>query len=128
MAALKRNIDGTELGGWGVAIVSNENFVRAICGPVVCDPRLPAFLGATSCSNNTAELSGLAEAIRWAISFIHRGARLRILFDSKHAARVTIAVAHAKRNIALARTCDELLLRLKCNFHASCFWPCWQCG
>ena len=37
--------------------VSPENFVGIICGPFVCDPRLPAFLGATSCSNNTAELS-----------------------------------------------------------------------
>ena len=38
--------------------------------PTVCDPRLPAFLGATSCSNNTAELSGFAEAMRWAHSCI----------------------------------------------------------
>ena len=94
----KRNIDGTEL-GWGVAIVSPENFVRVICGSVVCDPRLPAFLGATSCSNNTAELTGFAEAIRWARSFIPRGARFRILSDSQHAARVTMGVAHAERNI-----------------------------
>ena len=50
-------------------------------------------------------------------SFIFRGDRLRILFDSKHAARVTIGVAHAVRTIALARTCNELLLRLKCIFH-----------
>ena len=42
-----------------------------------------------------------------------------ILFDSKHAASVTLGVAHAKRNITLARTCNELLLRLKCNFHVS---------
>ena len=30
-----RNIDGTELSRWGDAIVSPENFVRVICGPVV---------------------------------------------------------------------------------------------
>ena len=105
----KRNFEGREMAGWGVAIDSPENFVRTICGPVVCDPRLPSFLGATSCSNNTAELTGFAEAVRWANSFILRGARLRILFDSKHAARVTVGVAHVKRNIALARTCKELL-------------------
>ena len=62
----KRNMDGTEMAGWGVAIVSPEKFVGVICGPVVCDPRVLAFLGATSCSNNTAELTGLAEALRWA--------------------------------------------------------------
>ena len=55
----KRDIDGTEMAGWGVAIVSPENLVRIICGPVVCDLRLPAFLGATSCGNNTAELCAL---------------------------------------------------------------------
>ena len=68
-----------------MAIVSPENLVRIICGPVVCDPRILAFLGATSCSNNTAELSGFAEAMLWANSFIPRGVRMRI-----HAASVTI--------------------------------------
>ena len=111
----EHDIDGADMAGWGVAIVSPEKFVRIICGPVVCDPRLLAFHGATSCSNNTAELTGFAEATRWASSFIPRGARLRILLDSKHAARVNIGVAHAKRNIAPARICNELLLRLKCK-------------
>ena len=103
---------------WGVAIVSPENLVRIICGPVVCDLRLPAFLGATSCGNNTAELSGFAEGIHWANSFIPRGAR-RILFDSKRAARVTVGTVHAKKNLSLARTCNEHLLRRKCNRHVS---------
>ena len=39
--------------------------------------------------------------------------------DPKHAARVTLGVVHAKRNIALARRRKGLLLRLKCNFHVS---------
>ena len=84
------------MAGGGVAVVSPENFVRVICGPVVCDPQLLAFQGATSYSNNTAELTGLAEAFRWANFFILRGARLRIFFDPKHAARNTLGVAHAK--------------------------------
>ena len=105
----KRNSDDTEMACWGAAIVSPENFVRVICGPVVCDPRLPAFLEATSCSNNTADFTGLAKALRWANSFILRSSRVRTLFDSKHAARVTLGVAYAKKNIALARRCNELL-------------------
>ena len=44
---------------------------------------------------------------------------LRILFDSQHADRVTLGVAHAKKHIALARTCNEHSLRLKCKFHVS---------
>ena len=45
---VKCNVDGTEMASWGVAVVSPENFVRVTCGPVVCDPQVPAFLGATS--------------------------------------------------------------------------------
>ena len=86
----RRNIDGNDMAGWGFAIVSPENLVGIICGPVVCDPRLPAFLGATSCRNSTAELSGFAEAMRWPNYFIPRAVRLRILFDSKHATSVNI--------------------------------------
>ena len=97
-----RDIDGTELAGWGVAIVSPENVVKVICGPVVRDLQLPELLGATSCSNNTTELTGFAEGVRWADSFIPRASRFRILCDSKRAARVTLGVAHAKRSIALS--------------------------
>ena len=63
----------------------------------MCDPRRLAFLGATSCSNKTAELTGFAEALRWINLFIPRGERVRILYDSKHAAGVALGVAHAQR-------------------------------
>ena len=36
---------------------------------------------------------------------------MRFLYDSKHAARVTLGVAHARRNISLARKCNDLVLR-----------------
>ena len=62
MAALSAILDGTDMAGWGVAVVSLENIVRIICGAVVCDPRLLAFFGATPCSNNTAESTGFDEA------------------------------------------------------------------
>ena len=45
------------------------------------------------------------------VFFIARGESVRILFDSKHAAHVTLGVAHARRHIALARKCNELVLR-----------------
>ena len=70
------------LAGWSAAIVSPEHFVRVICGPVVCDPRLPAFLGAMSCSSNTADFTGLAEALRWANSFIPRSSRVHHRFST----------------------------------------------
>ena len=71
------------------------------------------FLGATSSSNNTAGLAGFAEALRWAESFISHGERVRILYFSKHVARVDLGDAHARRKIALANVCNVLVLRFK---------------
>ena len=112
-----RQVVGSDLAGWRFAAVSPDNFVQILCGPVVRNPRHRAFSGATSCSNNTAELSGLAEALRWICFLIPRGEWGRFFQDSKHAARVTLGVAHARRNIALARKCNELLLRSRYFFH-----------
>ena len=33
----KRNPDGTDAAGWGIAAVSPENIVQILCGPVICD-------------------------------------------------------------------------------------------
>ena len=44
---------------------------------------------------------------------------MRILNDSKHAARVALGVAHACRNIALASKCNELILRSKDKIYVS---------
>ena len=35
-----------------------DNLDQILCGPLICDPRRPAFLEATFCSKNTAELNG----------------------------------------------------------------------
>ena len=67
--SFKRQADGCELAGWGIAAVSPDNFVRISCCPFTCDPGHPAFLGATSCSSNTAELTGFADALRRIDSF-----------------------------------------------------------
>ena len=58
----KRNVEGTDAAGWGIAPVSRANAINILCGPVICDPRHPAFSGARTCSNSTAELTGVAEA------------------------------------------------------------------
>ena len=87
---VSRQVDGRELAGWGIAAVSPDSYVRILRGPVSCDPRHLAFLGVISCSNNTAELTCFAEAFRWINFFMPRCERVRILYDSKHAARVTL--------------------------------------
>ena len=77
------------------------------------------FSGATSRSNNTAELPGFAEALRRIDSVIPSGERVRILYDSEHAARVALGVAHTRKNIVLASRCNDLFLRSKGKL-------CWQ--
>ena len=32
----ERQVDGSDLAGWGIAAVSPDNVVRLLCGPVVC--------------------------------------------------------------------------------------------
>ena len=108
----KRQVDGTDSARLTI-------LTRILCGPIVCNPRSPASFGAKSCSNNTAELTGFAEALRWIMFFIPRGERVRILYDSKRAARVALGFIHAVRNIALVHNCNELVSRSKCNFRIS---------
>ena len=84
----------------------------------MCDTHHSAFSGAT-CSNNTAELTRLAKALRRICSFSSHGERVRFSFYSKHAASVTLGVAHARRNIARARMCHMLLMRSRHRFHTS---------
>ena len=116
----KRNIDGTEMSRLGCPIVSPENFVWVMCGPVVCDARLLAFLGATSCSNNTTELSGFAEAIRWAKFFILRVCSFAHSFLNPNTRSVLLlALPTLQRTFLWTSTFNELILRLTCNVPAS---------
>ena len=67
--SIKNNLDGTDAAGWKIVAVSPANTFQIFCGSVICDSRHPAFLGVTTCSNNTSELTGLAEAI-WCANFV----------------------------------------------------------
>ena len=66
-----------------------------ICGPVVCDPQLSALPRARHSVTTPQNSLVFAEALGWVNFFILRGGRVRILFDSKHAASVTLGIAHA---------------------------------
>ena len=50
---------------------------------------------------------------------MHGDKRVRIFYDSKHAARVSLGVAHAKRNTTLASNRNELIVRTKGKFDIS---------
>ena len=123
----KRNPDCTGAAGSGIAAVSLDNLVQIASGPLVCGAQHPAFFGATSCCNNTAELTGFAEAIRW-INFLTRLVNVCvILHETKDAARVAFGFAHDRRYISLAGKCNDLVLRSKERMRRHCglFWYEW---
>ena len=56
--------------GWGFAVYDGEdthdhNSLFDIFGPVILDPQDQRFLGAQQSSNNTRELTAIAEALTW---------------------------------------------------------------
>ena len=53
---------------------------------------------------------------------------MRILYDSKHAARVVLGVAHARRNKSLASRCNDLVLRSKDEFYILIHHVCGRTG
>ena len=108
----ERQVDGSDLAGWGIAAVSPDTFCSALlwtCG-VWCAPSRVFFRSHIVHWQHRG--TGLAEVLRWIRFFLPRGERVRF-FCAKHAAPVTFGVTHARRNVAIARKCSELLLRLK---------------
>ena len=68
-----QNVDQNTPAAWGLVVVSGDNglgkgngeIVEELFGNVVTSPTDKKYLGAAVGSNNTAELSGFAEALRW---------------------------------------------------------------
>ena len=71
-----QNVNFDTPAGWGVVIVTGSNdlgrgngdILHEFCGQVVTDPSDLGFIGAEVGSNNTAELTGFAEALRWVLT------------------------------------------------------------
>ena len=68
-----RDVDATTPASWAFVVVEGDlphgrgsgEVVHEEAGPVITDSEAPAFLGAEVGSNNTAELSAFAQALRW---------------------------------------------------------------
>ena len=81
-------------------------------GPVITTEAHPAFSGARTHSNNTAEMSAMIEAL----SFLGpRGPVARdvdscIYDDSKHAAGVCLGTIQARTHVQLALACERSML------------------
>ena len=68
-----RNVTAETPAGWGFAVVDGDtglgrgrgDIVYESSGIVLTNSNLPGFIGAEVGSNNTAELSAIAQALRW---------------------------------------------------------------
>ena len=71
-----QNVDEETPAGWGVVVITGSNdlgrgngeIFHEFNGKVITDRDESKFIGAEVGSNNTAELTAFAEALRWALS------------------------------------------------------------
>jgi len=105
-----RGVDAnkTQPAGWGFVAVRDGDVLAERWGPVVLDAKHPHFLGAEKCSNNTGELSGIAEALLWLRDEETRAGPAVLCYDSTYAANITSGKFQAKANRELARMCRGL--------------------
>lgn len=93
--------------GWGVVVMRGGKVFDELHGPVELDPKSERFLGAEICSNNTGELSAIAEALIW-LRTENTDTPARILYDSVYAANITTKIFKAAKNKELALKCQTL--------------------
>lgn len=114
-----RTRSGDMPAGWGFVVLrggdgdTEPNAVEAHreCGKVIVnEPSHPDSLGADRPTNNTAELSAIAHALRYALSD-PSGPPVLIRFDSKYAARMATGRGRSRTNKALVRSVQRLWQR-----------------
>lgn len=105
--------------GWGVAAYdATDNFDRnclfRLFGPVILDETDQRFLGAEQYSNNTGELTAIAEALIWLEEEAPGESTLpaEIVYDSQYAADITTGKAEPHTNFALATHCRQLFKQI----------------
>lgn len=94
--------------GWGFIAVKDGRVLAERWGPIIIDATQPHYLGAEKASNNTGELSGMAEALLWLRDEEGSDRPASICYDSKYAANITSGRYQAHKNVALAQTCRDL--------------------
>ncbi len=71
-----RNVSSETRAGWGLCVIVNDggpgngkgHLLTELSGEVVTNEEAGGYLGAEVGSNNTAELSAIAHALRWILS------------------------------------------------------------
>ena len=94
--------------GWGFIAVRDGKVLAERWGPVVIDSGHAHYLGAEKKSNNTGELSGVAEALLWLRDEEGGDGPAALCYDSTYAANITSGAFRAHKNVDLAKTCRDL--------------------
>ena len=101
--------------GWGVAVYSTSDLTDTNClcelyAPVCLDQEDQRYLGAEQASNNTGELTAIAEALTWLKEECPGPADTpaEIIYDSRYAADLTLGVTEPHANHTLAQHCHAL--------------------
>ena len=110
-----QNVTSETPAGWGVVVVCGDtqrgsgagSVITELSGKVITNPKVEYFLGAEVGSNNTAELSAIAHALRWILKEgVVQQATIRC--DSQYALQISQRIWKAKANLALVATVHKL--------------------
>ena len=110
-----QNVDATTPAAWGLVVVEGDNclgkgsgdVVVELSGQVVTQRGEEGFIGAEVGSNNTAELSGFAAALRWLL--VEGGERSAMIrADSTYAGNLATGAWKAKANRELVAHVQSL--------------------
>ena len=114
-----QNVDQNTPAAWGLVVVSGDNglgkgngeIVEELFGNVVTSPSDKKYLGAAVGSNNTAELSGFAEALRW---LLIEGSDIPAVIrtDSLYAGNLATGKWNPKANKKLVESLQKLWIEV----------------
>ena len=105
-------VDGETLAGWSVISRSPHGRIDVMFGPVVTTEAHPAFSGARTHSNNTAEMTAMIEALYFLGPHgpVTRDEQSRIYYDSMHAAGICLGTIQARTHVQLALACQRSMI------------------
>ncbi len=103
-----QNVTSETPAGWGMTVVTSESeVIHEDLGRVITDSASEGFLGAEVGSNNTAELSAVAHALRWLLTE-SGNSPVTVRGDSQYALEIAQGNWKAKANKNLAARVQAL--------------------
>ena len=110
-----RNVTSETRAGWGLCVIVNDggsgsgkgHLLTELNGEVITKQGEKGYLGAEVGSNNTAELSAIAHALRWILSESEIES-VTIRGDSNYALNIASGMWTAKANQTLSRRVGDL--------------------